>query len=61
MGDEKAEVGEGDLVYIPANEPRAISNTGDGALVYVSAATPAFSLDELYDAGDLSDRPTTPA
>jgi hypothetical protein len=30
------------------------TNTGPDVLVYVSAATPAFRLDELYDSGDLA-------
>jgi hypothetical protein len=30
------------------------TNTGPDTLVYASAATPAFRLDELYDSGDLA-------
>ena len=55
VGQDREEVGVGDLVFIPSNEPHHIENVSDGEPVtYVSVATPAFSLTDLYDTGDLS-------
>jgi mannose-6-phosphate isomerase-like protein (cupin superfamily) len=42
------EVGEGDLVFIPPGTEHAIVNDGSEPLVYVSAASPAVSMDERY-------------
>jgi mannose-6-phosphate isomerase-like protein (cupin superfamily) len=42
------------MVFIPPNVEQGIVNTGDGPLTYVSAATPAFPVTDLYDAGQLS-------
>jgi mannose-6-phosphate isomerase-like protein (cupin superfamily) len=42
------EVGEGDLVFIPPATEHGIVNDGSEPLVYVSAASPAVSMDELY-------------
>ncbi len=53
VGDETQEVGPGDLIYIPPNVPHGIENAANETLVYFSAATPAFDLKALYDAGAL--------
>jgi len=49
-GDVEA-VGEGDLVFIPPATAHGIVNDGSEDLVYVSAASPPFSMEELYSAG----------
>lgn len=47
-GDEE-NVGEGDLVFIPPATDHGIKNDGDETLVYVSAAAPPVSMEELYE------------
>lgn len=42
------DVGEGDLVFIPPATDHGIVNDGSEALVYVSAASPPVSMEELY-------------
>ena len=42
------EVGEGDLVFIPPATRHGIVNDGPETLVYVAAASPPVSMDELY-------------
>jgi mannose-6-phosphate isomerase-like protein (cupin superfamily) len=42
------EVVEGDLVFIPPATSHGIVNRGSETLVYVTAASPAVSMDELY-------------
>src|SRR5262249_10579161 len=54
VGEEGHDVHEGQLVFIPPDVEHAIVNTGDGVLTYVSAATPAFPVTDLYDVGQLS-------
>jgi mannose-6-phosphate isomerase-like protein (cupin superfamily) len=54
VGDEEREVREGHLVFIPPETKHGIVNTGEEVLSYVSAATPAFPVTDLYDAGQLS-------
>jgi len=54
VGDEEREVSAGSMVFIPANTEHGIVNTGDEVLTYVSAATPAFPVSEMYDAGQIS-------
>ena len=54
VGDDERDVGAGHMVFIPPNTEHGIVNTGDEVLTYVSAATPAFPVTELYDAGQLS-------
>lgn len=54
VGDEKQDVQAGDFIHIPSNVVHFVENTGQEMLVYISAATPAFSLAELYDRGELS-------
>jgi mannose-6-phosphate isomerase-like protein (cupin superfamily) len=54
VGGEERDVAEGQMVFIPPNTEHGIVNTGDGTLTYVSAATPAFRVTELYDAGQIS-------
>jgi mannose-6-phosphate isomerase-like protein (cupin superfamily) len=46
-GDEE-NVGEGDLVFIPPATDHGIKNDGEETLVYVSAAAPPVSMEELY-------------
>jgi mannose-6-phosphate isomerase-like protein (cupin superfamily) len=46
-GDEE-QVEEGDLVFIPPATEHAIMNDGSETLVYVSAASPPVSMEELY-------------
>ena len=57
VGDEERRVDEGDLVYVPSNALHGIENASEGALVYVSAATPAIDVEAAYDAGQLRERP----
>jgi mannose-6-phosphate isomerase-like protein (cupin superfamily) len=52
-GDER-DVSAGSMVFIPPEAEHGIVNTGDETLTYVSAATPAFPVTDLYDAGQLS-------
>ena len=54
VGEEQREVREGQMVFIPPEVEHGIVNTGDEVLTYVSAATPAFPVTDLYDAGQLS-------
>jgi mannose-6-phosphate isomerase-like protein (cupin superfamily) len=54
VGEEESEVSEGQMVFIPPDTEHGILNTGDGVLTYISAATPAFAVSDLYDAGQLS-------
>jgi mannose-6-phosphate isomerase-like protein (cupin superfamily) len=54
VGEEERDVQEGHMVFIPPNTEHGIVNTGEGTLTYVSAATPAFPVTDLYDAGQLS-------
>jgi mannose-6-phosphate isomerase-like protein (cupin superfamily) len=54
VGDDERDVGVGHMVFIPPSTEHGIVNTGDDVLTYVSAATPAFPVTELYDAGQLS-------
>jgi mannose-6-phosphate isomerase-like protein (cupin superfamily) len=44
------EVGPGDLVFIPPATSHGITNAGPEDLVYVSAASPPVSMEELYSA-----------
>lgn len=46
-GDDE-EVGEGDLVFIPPATDHGIINNGSETLVYVTAASPPVSMEELY-------------
>jgi len=54
IGNEERDVGEGQMAFIPPNTEHGIVNTGDEVLTYISAATPAFAVTDLYDAGELS-------
>jgi mannose-6-phosphate isomerase-like protein (cupin superfamily) len=51
VGEEESEVAPGDMVYIPPDVPHSIVNTSTEALVYVSASTPSFDIQSLYDTG----------
>ena len=42
-------MGAGDLVFIPPATDHAIVNDGEETLVYVSAAAPPVSMEELYE------------
>jgi mannose-6-phosphate isomerase-like protein (cupin superfamily) len=54
VGEEERDVSAGSMVFIPSNTEHGIVNTGDETLTYVSAATPAFPVTQLYDAGQIS-------
>jgi quercetin dioxygenase-like cupin family protein len=54
VGEDEREVTAGHLVFIPPDTEHGIVNTGDEVLTYISAATPAFPVTELYDAGQIS-------
>lgn len=43
VGEESAEVGPGDAVYIPPGASQWISNTGDGELVFAAVVSPPWS------------------
>jgi mannose-6-phosphate isomerase-like protein (cupin superfamily) len=47
-GDEE-DVGEGDLVFIPPATDHGIVNDGTETLVYVTAASPPVSMEELNE------------
>ncbi|PSB46250.1 hypothetical protein C7B80_13920 [Cyanosarcina cf. burmensis CCALA 770] len=55
VGDEERDVAEGDLVHIPSNVVHSIINHSNEVLRYISASTPAFDLQTLYDTGKLRD------
>jgi mannose-6-phosphate isomerase-like protein (cupin superfamily) len=57
VGEDERDVHEGQMVFIPPNAEHGIVNTGEQTLTYVSAATPAFPVTDLYDAGQLSFSP----
>ena len=46
-GDQE-DVAEGDLVFIPPATDHGIKNDGDETLVYITAAAPPVSMEELY-------------
>ena len=55
VGEEERDVSAwACMVFIPSNTEHGIVNTGEETLTYVSAATPAFPVTELYDAGQIS-------
>ena len=54
IGVDERDVREGHLAFIPPNTEHGIVNTGEDTLTYISAATPAFPVTDLYDAGQLS-------
>ena len=54
VGDDERDVREGSMVFIPPDTEHGIVNTGDEVLTYISAATPAFPVTDLYDVGQLS-------
>jgi mannose-6-phosphate isomerase-like protein (cupin superfamily) len=54
VGDDERDVSVGHMVFIPSNTEHGIVNTGDEVLTYISAATPAFPVTEMYDAGQIS-------
>ena len=53
------EVSEGDLVFIPPATRHGIVNDGSEPLVYISAASPPVSMEELYDEELAPTSPTT--
>ena len=48
VAGDTEEVAEGDLVFIPPATQHGIVNDGPETLVYVSAASPPVSMEELY-------------
>ena len=50
VAGDAEEVSEGDLVFIPPATSHGISNDGTETLVYISAASPPVSMEELYSA-----------
>jgi mannose-6-phosphate isomerase-like protein (cupin superfamily) len=54
VGDDELDVATGHMVFIPPETEHGIVNTGDEVLTYISAATPAFPVTEMYDAGQIS-------
>jgi quercetin dioxygenase-like cupin family protein len=54
VGEETQQVNAGDVIFIPSEAPHGITNNGATLLSYVSAATPAFDLEEAYDRGQLT-------
>jgi mannose-6-phosphate isomerase-like protein (cupin superfamily) len=54
VGDDEHDVTTGHLVFIPPDTEHGIVNTGNETLTYVSAATPAFPVTDMYDAGQIS-------
>ncbi|PZS07683.1 MAG: hypothetical protein DLM64_14395 [Solirubrobacterales bacterium] len=53
IAHEERDLESGALALVPSGATHGITNTGDEPLVYVSAATPAFRVTELYDTGEL--------
>jgi mannose-6-phosphate isomerase-like protein (cupin superfamily) len=45
VGDERREIGEGTLVYVPPGTSHSIRNDGPELLSYVSATSPPFGAD----------------
>ena len=54
VGEEAREVAKGSMVFIPPGAEHGIENTGEETLTYVSAATPAFTVTDMYDTGRVS-------
>lgn len=48
VGEERALVASGTLVYVPPGIPHSIANPGDEPLVFLSAASPPYSVERLY-------------
>ncbi len=53
VGEESCNVQKGDIIHIPSDVIHFIENTGDKTLFYISASTPAYDFETLYDEGDL--------
>lgn len=56
VGAEEREVAAGDLVRVPSGAAHGIRNVSGEVLTYVSAATPAESVEAAYDTGQLRER-----
>jgi mannose-6-phosphate isomerase-like protein (cupin superfamily) len=54
VGEDERDVALGSMIFIPSNTEHGIVNTGTETLTYISAATPAFPVTEMYDAGQIS-------
>ena len=54
VGEDERDVAVGSMIFIPSNTEHGIVNTGEETLTYISAATPAFPVTEMYDAGQIS-------
>jgi mannose-6-phosphate isomerase-like protein (cupin superfamily) len=48
VGDDYRDLTVGDIAYVPPNTTHGLENTGDGVLMYVSAATPVLDVDKAY-------------
>lgn len=48
IGDEQVLLTTGSLALVPGDELHGIENTGVDVLTYVSAATPAFRVSDIY-------------
>ena len=53
VGEERQEVGAGNLVYIPSGALHGIENPSEEVLIYVSVAAPALDVEAAYDTGQL--------
>jgi mannose-6-phosphate isomerase-like protein (cupin superfamily) len=51
VNDDAQPVTVGDAVYIPPNATHYIENTGQEVLAYISAATPSFESEPIYESG----------
>lgn len=49
VGENERDLSPGSLAFIPPNTTHGITNTGDEVLSYVSAATPTFDIEAIYE------------
>lgn len=52
VGKDVCDIQSGDLVYIPPNTVHYAENTGQSVLTYVTAATPSFDMNTVYEEGE---------
>lgn len=55
VGEEKQDVADGDLIYIPPDMVHSIENISDEMLTYISAITPSIDIKAIYDKGGSAD------
>ncbi len=48
VGEERAFVGQGEMVYVPPGMSHAIANTGNDNLVFLTVASPPFPVERLF-------------